>query len=407
MKIIGLSPAGNMSLRAGRVFDGFASIPGANIDITVSGGIIREVRPIPRGIAPGPPDTMQALDLREYTVLPAMVDCHVHLALDGIDFNRSLELWSKGTPLWEKIRANLQNALHTGIAAVRDGGDREGIGLRARDKAIRGDFPAPRIKSSGTALGRPGMYGSFLGPGLDGNAIPKAVENLARLGVDQVKALVSGAVSFKKYRRVGPLQFTADELKEIVLEAARHGLKVMAHANSDEAVEMAVQARVGSLEHGYFVSPQSLENMARAGIPWVPTLAPVAARLKEPHRRRHSMEELEIIEKILLRQMKMVKKAAETGVIIGAGSDAGASGVLHGRGLLDEITLLEKAGLSREEILRAVTSGGASVVGLEKEMGMVRPGMMPYLMAVRGNPLEDLRRLTNVEYMILPYTPCP
>ncbi|MCL6610487.1 MAG: amidohydrolase family protein [Peptococcaceae bacterium] len=402
MEIIRISPSGRVTVRAGRVFDGRSLIPGEGTDIVVSGGVIGEVRPSPPDPPPELSGAVKILDLREYTVLPGLVDCHVHLALDGDDFNKSLELWDHKDELAERIVADLERTLAAGIVAVRDGGDRESIGLEARDLAARGVVPGPRILASGAALRKKGRYGSFLGPGLPDGPPADAVEKMARRGVDQIKVLVSGVVSFKNYGRVGPVQFSEGELAGIVSAARRRGLKVMAHASSDEAVRMAVRAGADSLEHGYFISDQSLELLAGAGIPWVPTLAPVASQARGRHAARHSRQDREVIERTCQRQMRMVKKAAGMGIRIGAGTDAGAAGVRHGEGYMDEILLLEEAGLSREEILRAATSSGASILGLEKEMGMVGPGFRPYLIAVRGNPLDDLRHLANVAYMILP-----
>lgn len=402
MKIISISAGDKMIIRAGRVFNGHAMIPGRDIDIAVTGGVIREVRPSTREISPAPNEGAEVFDLREYTLMPGLIDCHVHLALDGTDFNRSLDLWRQESPLMERIAADLRKTLSRGIVAVRDGGDREGIGLAVRNEVARGALPGPRILASGTALGRQGKYGAFLGPGLQDEPVRAAVADLARRGVDQIKVLVSGVVSFKNYRQVGPLQFEEEELREIVSGARRRGLRVMAHASSDGAVRMAVRAGVDSLEHGYFISEESLQILAGAGIPWVPTLAPVACQVREPLKNRYSPAELEIIRKTYLRQQRMVKKAADLGVLIGAGTDAGATGVPHGEGLLDELLLLKEAGLSGEEVLRAATSSGASILGLENKMGTLRTGLPPCLIAVRGNPLDDLNVLKNVEFMILP-----
>lgn len=402
MKIISISTGDIITLRAGRVFDGHCVIPGKGVDIVMAGGKIREVRPSTPDISPAPEEGAEVFDLREYTVMPGLIDCHVHLALDGVDFGRSLELWRQDRLLWERVGADLLRTMQRGIVAVRDGGDREGIGLSARDKVARGAVPGPLIKSSGTALGRRGKYGSFLGPGLQGVSIPGAVKDLARRGVDQVKVLVSGMVSFKNYRQVGPLQFEEEELREMVLEAHRLGIRVMAHASSDDAVRTAVRAGVDSLEHGYFVSEDTLKVMASAGIPWIPTLAPVAGQLRAPLKDRYSPGEREVIQRTYLRQQRMVKKASDLGVKIGVGTDAGATGVPHGDGFPDEILLLKEAGLTGEEILRAATSSGSAILGLEKEMGMVRPGLPPYLIAVRGNPVDDLEPLKKVEYMFLP-----
>lgn len=402
MKTIGIPAKERIILRAGRLFDGHALVPGECIDIVVEGGVIREIAPCLRGGATAGPGGTALLDLREYTLLPGLVDCHVHLALDGKDFQGSLDLWKQKDLLEQRIAGDLARTVSRGIMAVRDGGDREGIGLSVRNSLAMGTMSCPRIKAAGTALGRKGMYGSFLGPGLAGEKPGDFVKELADLGVDHVKVLASGVVSFRNYRQVGGLQFSEGDMEEIVMAAHGCGIRVMAHASSDEAVQIAVRAGVDSLEHGYFLSEQSLELMAKKGIPWIPTLVPVAGQAREQAGHQPAPGENEVIKKTYQRQQRMVKRAAEMGVRIGVGSDAGASGVLHGEGYMEEILMLEESGLTRAEILRAATSEGALILGLEKEMGTVRPGMKPYLIAIRGNPLEDLNALKNIELIIIP-----
>jgi len=398
VKTIGVHNNINYIIRADRVFDGRTLFPYEEADIYISGGIIREIRP---GSGTDPSGDIKFFNFQGCTVLPGLVDCHVHLALDGRDFNGAMDLWSSEDLLLERIGSDLRKTLDRGIVAVRDGGDREWVGLRARDEVNSGRLAGPRILSPGIALGKKGRYGSFLGPGIMGDQIEDTVRKTATRGVDHIKVLVSGVVSFKEYRRVGELHFSLQELEELVSAAHDRGLKVMAHASSDEAARRAVDAGVDSLEHGYFISGATLEKMAARSIPWIPTLAPVAVQARGSLR-NSSREELEVIEKTYRRQLKMVKRAQELGVIIGTGTDAGATGVLHGEGLWEEMLLLEEAGLSRAEILRAATVNGAKVLGLEKELGLVRPGLPPRLIAVRGNPLEDLGCIKNVEFMILP-----
>jgi imidazolonepropionase-like amidohydrolase len=389
----------NYVIRAGRVFDGQTLLPHEKTDIFISNGTIAEIRP---GSGPAPDGDFEPVDLQDCTVLPGLVDCHVHLALDGRDFNAAVSLWSREDLLLDRIGSDLRKILSSGVVAVRDGGDREWAGLRARDEVKRGRLAGPRILSPGIALGRKGGYGSFLGPGIDGGNIETAVRETAARGIDHIKVLVSGVVSFKEYHRVGDVQFSKEELGRLVTAAHSLGLGVMAHASSDEAARLAVEAGVDSLEHGYFISRSTLERMAALGIHWIPTLAPVANQLHGRLRESHTPEELAVIEKTLRRQLAMVETASGLGVPLGAGSDAGATGVPHGEGLLDELLLMEKAGLGGEEILRAATDSNARVLGLAGEMGRVAPGLPPRLIAVRGNPVCDLSCIRNVEFMILP-----
>ncbi|WP_051275809.1 metal-dependent hydrolase family protein [Desulfovirgula thermocuniculi] len=326
------------------------------------------------------------LELPGCTVLPGLVDCHVHLGLGN----------GEGLP---QILAAYPAR---GILAVRDGGDAAGLGLAAARRVAGGDLEGPLVVACGRALFKKGGYGSFLGRGLEPAELEEAVGALVREGARQIKVLVSGLVSFKEYGRVGPPQFGPEELRRIVTCARRHGLKVMAHASGEEAVRLAVEAGVDSVEHGYFLTRELLWRMAEKGVAWVPTVIPVAAQLKEGLREKHGPRERGVIARTVSRQLEMIALAREAGVKLGVGTDAGAAGVAHGRSFLEEILLYREAGLSPADVLTAATAGGAEVLGLEHFLGRLAPGRPAYLLAVEGNPWEDLEALGRVKYVIRP-----
>ncbi|OAT80692.1 metal-dependent hydrolase family protein [Desulfotomaculum copahuensis] len=344
---------------------------------------------------------VRVLELPGCMLMPGLVDCHVHLALDGRDFNASRERWNDRAGVQELIGANLSAALERGITAVRDGGDLALAGLAARDTVAAGRPPGPLVLASGHALRRRGEYGSFLGPGLTPAELETAVDRLAGRGVDQIKVLVSGLVSFREYRRVGGPQFSAGELERIVNCAHSRGLKVMAHASGDEAVRLAVEAGADSIEHGYFVRRETLVQMAARGIPWVPTVVPVACQLQEGFCAQYSPAEKEVIRQTYRRQLQQIGLARQLGVMLGVGTDAGAGGVPHGRGYLDELLLYREAGLTPPETLLAATVNGAAILGAENVPGTIAPGKPARLIAVRGDPWRDTGALADVRYVII------
>jgi imidazolonepropionase-like amidohydrolase len=341
------------------------------------------------------------LDLSGFTVLPGMVDCHVHMALDGKGLQEE-----KYCCLFEpeKITAQVERQLHaylsSGVLAVRDGGDCAGAGLFFREKVKSGVLQGPHIISTGNALRKPGMYGSFLGPGIKKNDLNEAIDNLIAAGVNQIKALVSGIVSFKEYGKVGPLQFNCDELNFIVAKSRRAGLKVMAHANSEEAVTMAAKAGVDSIEHGYFMGKEALKTLAGLGIAWIPTVIPVAVQAYRAD--LFNRTERKVIEKTCRRQLETIGEAAEMGVLLGIGTDAGSPGVRHGYSLFQELELYRTAGLSPAAILKAATVNGAKILGMEQMTGSIKEGYSARLIAVPGNPLEDFSILKNISYVLMP-----
>ncbi|MDQ0286160.1 imidazolonepropionase-like amidohydrolase [Desulfofundulus luciae] len=405
MSLINLGPGQTLLIKASRIWRGTPSPPQEGL-IYVQGG---KVIAISAGNDPEEylctdhsREPVPVLELPNCTVVPGFIDCHVHLALDGRDFSRAQQQWTARGELLERVKADLTSTLERGIVAIRDGGDRAGIGLEVKQLVITGRLAGPLVLACGHALHRQGKYGSFLGPGLTPGELEKAVDSLARQGVDHLKILVSGIVSFSEYGRVGGPQFTREELQRIVYRARSRGLKVMAHASGDDAVRLAVEAGVDSIEHGYFISEESLHRMAAQGIAWVPTVIPVAGQVRGKLRAQYTAREIEVITRTWRRQVEMIKKALEMGVTLGVGTDAGATGVCHGQGFLEELLLYREAGLSPADILLAATRNGAAILGLEHLLGRIEPGRPAFLVAVEGNPWEDVSALARVKYVFRP-----
>lgn len=409
MPVIRLTPGQNMLISADRIWRGTPAPPEEKALIRLAGGrvadiitgapAVREKALLSEEEARG---GVRMLKLPGLTILPGMIDCHVHLALNGRDFAASRRQWGDREGMRQRIAADLKETLERGIVAVRDGGDLAGAALAFRHGMSAVDPPQPLVLASGQAIRRRGEYGSFLGPGLTPAELETAVDHLAALQVDQIKVLVSGIVSFQTYRRVGGIQFSAGELARIVRRARHQGLKVMAHASGDGAVRLAVEAGVDSIEHGYFAGEETLARMAARGIVWIPTVVPVAAQLKENLRAQYSPQEREVIERTYRHQLHLLGLARRLGVKLGVGTDAGATGVPHGRGYLDELLLYHAAGLSSAEILLAATAGGAAVLGRESQLGVIAPGKPAFLIAAAGNPWRNIKDLHRVRYVFIP-----
>ena len=344
---------------------------------------------------------LKVVSLPELTILPALIDCHVHVALDGVDFTAAVKRWSDGDTWLEPVKLALEQSLESGLATIRDGGDNGLVGLRTKKLIKRGELAGPRILACGQGIGKTGKYGSFLGPGISnvGEAC-QLIDDLKEQGVDWLKILVSGIVSFKDYGKIGAVQFTQTELNIMTEHAHDLGLPVMAHASSDEAVRLGIKAGVDTIEHGYFVSAKSLANMAEKGIPWVPTVVPVANQLKVPAHLHHSQEAQEIIKRTYELQLKKIKEAQVLGVALGIGTDAGAGGVVHGYDYFRELELFAQAGFSPSEVLKAATRTSAQICGLQEEIGSIEVGKKALLIGVKGNPFQDLNVLRNVEFWL-------
>ncbi len=240
-----------------------------------------------------------------------------------------------------------------GIFAVNDMGHRSGLGLTAR-LHLSGKI---LVRTAGFAIYKMGGYGEFLGKGVyDRREIKKVVDEIADDGADFIKVINSGLVSLTGVPPVTFGGFPLEELKAISAESKERRLKMVCHANSDRAIRDAVVAGAASIEHGFFVSKETLKMMADYEVSWTPTvfaLRSVADLL--PHGQRPYIEE--VIERHLL----SIQCACEEGVKLQVGSDSGSKGVDHGTSYFEELRLFKKAGLSHEKILAAACMDASEI----------------------------------------------
>ncbi|HEX3031625.1 MAG TPA: amidohydrolase family protein, partial [Bacillota bacterium] len=340
----------------------------------------------------------------ELTLMPGLIDCHCHLALDGLDFAKTTERWTNPEALDAQLKWELNEYLSKGVLTVRDGGDKRDIGLSTAGRVVAGELPGPLILPSGRAIYRQGRYGSFLGHGIARLSEAAAIiQQLASRGATQIKVLVSGIVSFSVYGKVGDPQFSVSELTEITRLAHSLGLPVMAHASSEEAVRISLRAGVDSLEHGYFISRDSLAALADSGITWVPTIVPVANQVVKPHLRAgYTGSEIDVISQTYREHMEKLPLADHLGVKLAIGTDAGASGVLHGQSLAEEMQLFLAGGLPMDKVLKAATSEAADTLGVSRRQGTISPGRLPRLIGVASNPLAGMDFVHNIAVILIP-----
>ncbi|MFZ3171386.1 MAG: amidohydrolase family protein [Carboxydocellales bacterium] len=410
-ELLRIGPQEQHTILAGGVWDGISSQLLGPTVIQLKAGRIARLEHCPveslqnRTLQQEQPTNADLmLDYAHLTLMPGLIDCHIHLALDGVGFSQATARWECPEALETQLAAELECYLAKGVLVVRDGGDRSGIALATAKAVKKGQLNGPLILASGQALTRKGKYGSFLGSGI--NSLQEAGEFIAHqagLGVSQIKLVASGIVSFSEYGQVGALQFNSAELKFMVDYAHQLGLRVMAHASSEEAVHNCLQAGVDSIEHGYFLSTESLKAMAYQGTAWVPTVVPVANQvLKQNCRAGFTPSQVEVINRTYREHQEKLSLAHHLGVTIAIGTDAGASGVLHGQAHLEEMLLFAQAGLDKVTVLQAATCQAAKVLGLEKEYGTIAPGKLPCLLGVAVNPLENLDFIQAIRLVVLP-----
>lgn len=385
-----------LRLWGARLIDGRGPEVRGRASVTIADGRITEVVDATGEHAPD-----GAVDLGGRTVLPGLIDAHVHLSSD---VSRSPGLGPppvrKGEPqrprgLGYFVLANSARAfLRAGITTVRDVGSYDDEALVLREAIRLGLTDGPRVLSCGRILSAtaPGgrifgtMYREADGP----DELRKAVREQLRRGADFVKVMVTGARSV-----VGedpePAQLTQPELRAVVDEAHRMGVRVAAHAEGLGGARLAVDESVDTIEHGWSLhrDPALLGRMAERGIVLVPTLTTF-----------HDLAERFAAEfpPVLVAQAKRQREEAyrtlaaarSAGVVLAMGHDSGPPG-----DDAVELVRMVEGGLPPLAAITAATSGAARALGLQGKIGVVAPGMVADLVVIDGDPAADIRVLTD------------
>lgn len=378
-----------LALRAARGFDGERAFDGA-VTVLVDQGRIR-------GVEAGWPavgSEWRVVEYPECSVLPGLVDLHVHLGGDGRDgaLDRLADL--SDDALESVIEDALRRHLAAGVTTVRDLGDRRYSVIEYRRR--RGAGPSPTIVAAGPPLTTVGghcwpMGGEIAGP----EHVRAAVRERAERGADVVKVMTSGG-TMTAGTDVMRCQFTLEDLRLIVREAHGLGLPVVAHAHGLPAVEQCVAAGVDGIEHfscltesGVEVSDGLLAQVAAARIAVDPTMGKAPGAVPPPAVR-------ELMARLGLTwgaRQGLMGRMHRAGVRLVTGTDAGiSSGKAHGI-LSEAVGDYVAGGVSADAALAAATSGSAEACGLGARKGMLRPGYDADLLVVSGDPLEDISAL--------------
>lgn len=344
-------------------------------------------------------DLAQITDLSHCTILPPLVDSHVHLFMSGTTdkTTRERQLVADYEELRPVIARHLHDLFSHGVLAVRDGGDKGGYALTYRQtKAMH---PEVILKVVGRAWHREGRYGGLIGRFLGAGEHLGEAYGQDKDAVDQVKLVNSGFNSLKIFGVETEPQFSMAEINEVVKAAEKFGRKVMVHANGKEPVRRAVMAGCHSIEHGFFMGRENLELMAEKGTFWVPTVFTMKAFAANfAHVGSHA--DLQVIEKNLHHQLGQLTLARKLGVNIALGTDAGSLGVLHGESMVEEMKLLQKAGYNLAEMIRCATSNGARLLDLD-DFGLLVKGKAATFLVARGGPPLLPRKLSYLEGIYL------
>lgn len=370
-----------------------------NVMVVVDGERILRVRrdrgDLPRG--------SQVVDISGCTLLPALIDAHVHLCLDGSPDPMAVLEGTCDALLALRVASMARRTLLSGVTTVRDMGGKNGVDLVVRDAIRSGLIPGPRMLASGRAIAMTGGHGWQMAREADGPVdVRKAAREQIKAGADLVKLMATGGVMTQGVEP-GSAQLTEEELRAAVEEAHKAGRRASAHAQGTQGILNALRAGIDSIEHGIFLNEEAVALMLQREVPLVPTISAL-----------HNIEvngvaagippfAVEKTKRVKASFLKSIGLAREAGVKVAMGTDAGTPFNLHGHNAGELELMVSMGGFSPDEAIKSATVIAAQVLGLERELGTVEGGKLADLLVVEGNPLEEvgiLRREDAIRWIL-------
>jgi imidazolonepropionase-like amidohydrolase len=393
-------------VRAGRLVATRTGTVLPNQAILIEGDRIKEVGPAD-AVAGHAARDARVIDLRNATVLPGLIDCHTHITSDPGDYYQQL---FRRSPIDEAVRAHIyaRRTLEAGFTTVRNVGAGEFIDVALRNAINDGAVPGPRMLVSTMPLSATGGHGDVNGmspylqfEGFSGiaNGVDQIREKIrfeVKYGADLIKVLASAGV-LSEEESVGAPQYSQEELNAIVEEAAMWGRKVAAHAHGAEAIKRAVRAGVASIEHGSLIDDEGIRLMKEHGTYLVADIFNDDYILAEYTRLGYPQKIIDKERLVGRQQRENFKKAVQAGVKIAYGTDAGV--YPHGWNA-KQFAHMVRWGTTPMQAIQAATVNAADLLGWSDKVGALEPGEYADVIAVQGDPLQDVTVLEHVAFVM-------
>jgi imidazolonepropionase-like amidohydrolase len=397
-------------LKAARLFDGKSATLVTPAVVVVADGKIAAT-----GANASVPAGAEVIDLGDVTLSPGFIDAHTHVTMAYVTDYKQAALNSLQETVPEQTLDALANAkvtLMAGFTTVRDVGSRHFIDVGLRNGIRKGTVPGPRMLVSVHAIGstgghcdetgyRAGVFGKETGPEdgvINGPDQARYAVRLAhKYGADVIKMCASGGV-LSLTDDVDTPQLTQEETNALIDEAHALRRKVAAHAHGAEAAKRAIRAGVDSIEHGSFLDDEALDMMKQHGTYYVPTLMALQGLSEQMQQGMYIPPPVRAkAEQAMASVHKTFQRALAKGVKIGLGTDAAV--YPHGRNA-EEFHQMVDLGMKPIDALRAGTSADADLLGLADKIGTLENGKIADIVAIPGNPLQDIRQTEHVVFVM-------
>src|SRR5580658_3555289 len=391
----------------GKLIDPMAGQVLTEMTVIVSGNMVSAVQ---KGYAAAATDD-KVIDLKNRTVMPGLIDCHVHLE-DQQSANQQLKRFTQNeADIAFQSTVYAKTTLMAGFTTVRDVGG-TGVNVSLRNAINKGIVIGPHVYTSGKLLAstgghadptngyREGLYDEprYTENVVDGkDACIKAVRQMYKEGADLIKITASGGVLSLEKDGLGA-QFSDEELKAIVETAKDYGMPVAAHAHGAEAIKRAIRAGVTSIEHGTFMDDEAIALFKEHGTWYVPTI--IAGRSVADSAKKPGYFPPVIAAKALAIGPVIqgtFAKAYKAGVKIAFGTDAGV--YAHGKNWMEFVYMTE-VGMPALEAIKCATVNGAELIGISDKAGSIEPGKWADIVAVEGDPTQDIHVMGQVRFVM-------
>ncbi|HEV2739236.1 MAG TPA: amidohydrolase family protein [Candidatus Elarobacter sp.] len=380
-----------IAIRTGKLYDGTDAAPHENVTVVVDGGRIA-------GTASSDQDTDAERTYEARSVVPGLINSHVHLEVNGEPDTQTFFLIRTPTERTLDAARNARLALEAGVTTVRDLGGSESNAIALRDAIASGQHTGPTIVPAGRAICMTGGHGFFLGREADGPwDVRKAVREQRKAGATCIKLIATGGV-LTKGAVPGQDQLSEEEMRAAIVEAGAHGMRVAAHAIGTSGIKNALRAGVTSIEHGHLLDDEAIALFKEHDAYLVPTLAAVwciyeniAGGAQPDYVVRKATE-------IYQSAGDNIRKAWRAGVKIAGGSDAGTPYNRHENYAYEVELMSTVLGMTPQQALTAATSTAAELLGVDA--GVLAQGRPADLLLLDGDAGADVRALRDPRVVI-------
>lgn len=396
------------AIKAGRLIEVSSQTIRKNMIILVAGKKILWVKPASQAKIPG---KARVIDLHDHTVLPGLIDSHVHLT-GQLEKNWRYKVFEESAPFTAlKSVQYAKRTLEAGFTTCRNVGANEFVDVALRDAINKGYVEGPRLLVATHAIGitgghcdlngfRPDVFGGprdYRSGVADGpDEVRKAVRYAIKNGADVIKTCATGGV-LSSGDGVGATQYSLEELKVLVEEANKAGRRVAAHAHGTEGIKLAIRAGVTSIEHGSILDEEAVDLMLQHHTFLVPTLYVGDAVLQMAKAGKMPDFARRKAEKIVPLMHKSFRLALKKGVKIAFGTDAGV--FPHGQNAR-EFAVMVREGMAPMQAIVSATKTAAELLGLSDQIGSLEAGKMADIVAVPGNPLKNIHTMEKVDFVM-------